>query len=147
MGSGILAGAAGAMNAALAFTKEPVDTNGPRRVRASLSRIDPFSAMKMSFLLSIALGIMQVIATSVIWGVLNGMGLFAKTNEMITDVFGGETKLDILDYVDFSTTLSATILVAVLNVILLTALGALAAFLYNIISRLVGGIYVTLTDD
>ena len=38
-------------------------------------------------------------------------------------------------------------IIAVVNVVLLTALSMLGAVLYNISSTLVGGIGVTLTDD
>ena len=43
--------------------------------------------------------------------------------------------------------MSAAILVSVMNVILLTALSTIGAFLYNTVSSVVGGVYVTLTDD
>src|SRR5699024_2329159 len=37
-------------------------TSGPRRVRLSVARVDPWSVMKLSFLLSIAVGIGIVVA-------------------------------------------------------------------------------------
>ncbi|HLS02500.1 MAG TPA: DUF3566 domain-containing protein, partial [Beutenbergiaceae bacterium] len=46
---------------------------GPRRVRLAISRIDPWSVMKLSFLLSIAAGIILVVAVGLVWVVLNEM--------------------------------------------------------------------------
>jgi len=37
--------------------------------------------------------------------------------------------------------------VAVTNVVLISGLSVISAFLYNMVSRMVGGVYVTLTDD
>lgn len=46
-----------------------------------------------------------------------------------------------------STVVSLATVLAVLNVILLTALATVAALLYNVCAALVGGVGVTLTDD
>lgn len=118
----------------------------PRRVRLVVSKIDPWSAMKMSFLLSVALGIVMVVCLGVLWSVLNGMGVFEQANELIAQVVGNN-RFNVLDYVGLSRVLSLGTVLAVVNVALLTALGTLMAFLYNIGAALVGGITTTLTDD
>src|SRR5690625_4122066 len=53
---------------------------GPRRVRLTVSRVDPWSIMKLSFLLSIALGIVLVVAVALVWTVLNAMEGFATNH-------------------------------------------------------------------
>lgn len=119
---------------------------GPRKARVLLSRIDPWSALKMGFLLSVALGIMMVIAVFVLWSALNNQGVFTMINDWIKDLFtAGE--VDLLQFTSLSKVMSATILLAIINVVLLTALTTIGAFLYNIVSSVVGGVYVTLTDD
>ena len=102
--------------------------------------------MKMSFLLSFALGIMLVVALGVLWWVLDGMGIFADVNALISQIMGND-KLNVLDYVGLSKVLSLGTVLAVVNVVLITALGTLGAFLYNFSSALVGGLTLTLTDD
>lgn len=121
--------------------------SGPRRVRLAVSRVDPWSAMKLSFLLSVAAGVMLVIATAVVWGTLNGMHVFTRINDLITTIVGAESSIDLLSYVAFDKVLSAATLVGVLDVFLLTALGTIGAFLYNIVSALVGGLHLTMTDE
>lgn len=138
-------------------TKEPQSARLPapsaaregaqRRVRLSLSRVDPWSVMKMSFLLSVAIGIMIVVAAAVIWFVLDGLAVFTKVNLMLTEIAGKESPLDILQYVGFGRVVSGATMIAVLDVILLTALSTIGAFLYNITAALVGGVSLTLTDD
>lgn len=121
---------------------------GARRVKLTVSRIDPWSAMKVSFLLSVALGIALVVATIVLWTVLDAMGVFDQVNGVIGQVIqDGGSKFDILDFVGFTRVVSLSIVVGVVDVILFTAIATLSAFLYNVSSALVGGVHLTLTDD
>jgi hypothetical protein len=119
-----------------------------RRVRLTVSRVDPWSAMKMSFLLSVALGIAMVVMVAVLWTILEGMGVFDQVNGVIGQVVqDGSSKFDILDFIGFTRVVSLSIVVAVVDVILITAIATLGAFLYNVSSALVGGVQLTLTDD
>lgn len=119
----------------------------PRRVRLAVSRIDPWSVMKLAFLLSVAIGIMIVVAAAVVWFVLDGLAVFTTANDMITEIAGAESSLNILQYVEFSRVVSGATVIAVVDVVLLTALSTIGAFLYNITAALVGGVNLTLTDD
>ena len=123
-----------------------VARSAPRRVRLVVSRLDPWSMLKMSFLLSVAAGIMLVVATAVLWLVLSGMGVFAQVNELIAGLMGSQ-RIDVLEFVGLTRVVSLATIVAVLNVLVITALGTIFAFLYNTAARLVGGLTVTLTDD
>ena len=62
---------------------------GPRKARVLVSRIDPWSVLKMGFLLSIALGIMVVVAVFVLWNALNEFGLFELINSWVKKLFDG----------------------------------------------------------
>ncbi|WP_084128437.1 DUF3566 domain-containing protein [Demequina sp. NBRC 110055] len=119
----------------------------PRRARVLVSRVDPWSVLKIGFLLSIAIGIMTVVATYVIWHVLDGQGLFILANDWILQLFTEPQDINLMQFFELNKWMSAAILLAVVNVVLLTALSAIAAFLYNAVSSVVGGVYVTLTDD
>ena len=131
-------------------TATPADTvarpAAPRRVRLVVGRIDPWSMLKMSFLLSVAAGIILVVATAALWLVLSGMGVFSQVNELIEGLMGSQ-RVDVLEFVGLTRVVSLATIVAVLNVLVITALGTVFAFLYNTAARLVGGITVTLTDD
>jgi hypothetical protein len=120
---------------------------GPRRVRLAISRVDPWSVMKLSFLLSVAAGIMLVVAAAAVWFTLDGLHVFTKVNDFIIQVTGKESGVDILQYVAFKRIVSGATLIAVVDVFLLTALSTIGAFLYNIVAALVGGLHVTMTDE
>jgi hypothetical protein len=123
---------------------------GPRRVRLTAQRIDPWSVLKISFLVSVALGIAGVVMVAVLWTVLSGMNVFSTVSDFFTQVTSGETggaSFDLMDYLGIGRVISLAAVVGVLNVFLLTALATLTAFLYNICAALVGGAQVTLSDE
>lgn len=133
-----------------ATSSRPVGRPRARRARLVLARVDPWSVMKLSFLLAIALAVVAVVAVFVIWTVLDTMGVFdsvGSTVESITRSSDNSQGVDILDYVGLSRVLSLTIVLAGVNVVLMTALATLGAFLYNMAASLVGGLNVTFTED
>lgn len=119
----------------------------PRRVRLTVSRVDPFSVFKISFLLSVAIGIATVVMVGVLWTVLAGMGVFDNLNELLRTLDSEGSNFDLMDYIGFGKVLSLSVLIGVIDVILMTAIATLMAFLYNICASLVGGLQLTLTDD
>ena len=129
----------------------PVGTSsslpGPRRVRLGVARVDPWSVLKFSFLMSFAIGIIIVVGAAVLWYVLNGLHVFTTINDTIAEIAGDETKINFLDAVTFSRTVSLATIIALVDIVLLTALSTIFAFLYNITSALVGGVTVTLSDE
>ncbi len=119
----------------------------PRRVRLAISRLDPWSVMKLSLLLSFALGIILVVATAVVWFTLDGLHVFASINDLVKQVVGPESAVNVTDVISFRKVISGATLVAVIDVFLLTAMATIGAFLYNIVAALVGGVHVTMTDE
>lgn len=126
--------------------KAPVP-GAPRRVRVLLSRIDPWSTLKIGFLASIAIGIMNVVAVWVLWTALNDMATFGTIQQWVSKLFPPDQQVSILQFFNLTKVMSATVLIAVVNVVLISGLSVIAAFIYNMIARVVGGVYLTLTDD
>ena len=120
-----------------------------RRAQLRLVQVDAWSVMKTSFLLSIALGIVLVVAVAIIWSVLGAAGVWTSINSIVQQAVGGDNSkpFDIQQYVGTSRILGFTMIVAVLDVILITAIATLGAFLYNLSAALLGGIEVTLAED
>jgi hypothetical protein len=120
-----------------------------RKARLRMTHIDPWSVMKTAFLLSIALGIVTVIAVAMVWSVLGAAGVWDSINKTVQEVIGGDSgsTFDVEDYVGASRVLGFTMIVAVLDVVLLTAIATLGAFLYNLAATLLGGVEVTLAEE
>ena len=122
----------------------------PRRARLRLTRIDPWSVMKTAFLLSVAFGVVTFVAIFMVWSVLGAAGVWDSINSAVASIVEGDnnsSSFDVTNYVGMSRVLGFTLLVSVLDVILLTAIATLSAFLYNLAAALLGGIEVTLAED
>jgi hypothetical protein len=119
-----------------------------RRARLLISKVDPWSVLKMAFLLSVALGIVTVVAAIVLWTVLDLTGIFDQVDSLLGTLAGSESGgFELKKVASLGQVASFATIIAVVNVVLLTALSMLSAVLYNISATLVGGIGVTLTDD
>jgi hypothetical protein len=116
-------------------------------VRLTVARVDPWSVLKLSFLLSVALGIVFVTASIVLWSVLDAMGVFSAINNELRSIGSANNKFDINQWVGLGRVVSLTTVIAVVNVLIIMALSTLGAVLYNLASSLVGGLQVTLSDD
>ncbi len=129
----------------------PKATGRPRtrKARLRLTQIDAWSVMKTSFLLSIALGIVLVVAVAIVWAVLGAAGVWDSINSIVQQSVGNASgpQFDVTDYVGTSRVLGFTMIVAVVDVVLITAIATLGAFLYNLSAALLGGIEVTLAED
>lgn len=121
----------------------------PRRARLRLTRIDPWSVMKTSFLLSIAFAVVTVVSVAMVWQVLGAAGVWDSINSTIQESIGGEdvAGFRIEDYLGTSRVLGFTMLVAAIDVVLITAASTLVAFLYNMSAALLGGVEITLAED
>jgi hypothetical protein len=121
-----------------------------RKARLRLSRLDPWSVMKTSFLFSIAAGIMLVVAVYSIWAVLSTSHLFDSINEIVRSVVstpGDTTPFRIQEYINTQKVMGVTALIACVDVVIFTALATLGSFLYNLAATMLGGLEITLAED
>ncbi|HLU99019.1 MAG TPA: DUF3566 domain-containing protein [Thermobifida alba] len=122
-----------------------------RKAHLTLSRIEPWSVMKFSFVISLVCFIVLFVAVAVLYTGLASLGVFDAVTELVTSLTEGEDGGDDLNLNPaewFSPTrvLGYTALIGALNVILITALATIGAMLYNLAADLVGGLDVTLSE-
>jgi hypothetical protein len=126
-----------------------------RRAKVAVTRVDPWSIMKLSFALWVALAIVLVVAVAILWWVLDSSGVFDSLSQSILKVTGTDSSgsgnlttstFQLTQFISFGRVMGVTTILAVINTILLTALSTLAAFLFNLSAGLVGGVDITLTE-
>lgn len=121
-----------------------------RRARFRITRLDPWTVMKTSLLFSVSLAIISWVAVYVMWTVVSATGTLEALNQAVGDVLSSptsKTPARIEDIVNFNKVMGLTTVVSVVNVILLTALATLFAFLYNLSANIFGGLEITLSED
>jgi hypothetical protein len=121
-----------------------------RKARLRLSRLDPWSVMKTSFLFSIAGGIMLVVAVYVVWTVIGASSLFDSVNDIVKSVVstpGDTTPFRIQEYINTQKVMGVAALLACVDVVIFTALATLGSFLYNLAATMLGGLEITLAED
>ncbi|MGW6359844.1 DUF3566 domain-containing protein [Streptomyces sp. NPDC055092] len=120
-----------------------------RKARLRVAKADPWSVMKVSFLLSIALGICTIVAAAVLWMVMDAMGVFSTVGGTISEATGSNESngFDLQSFLSLPRVLIFTSIIAVIDVVLATALATLGAFIYNLSAGFVGGVELTLAED
>jgi hypothetical protein len=116
-----------------------------KQVRLRLVYIDFWSAVKLSFLIAVCLAVVSIVATFLIWTVLNSTDIFNKLNELVQDVAG--TGGDLSSVLSLGNVMGFAIVAALLNLVVTTALGAILAVLYNLSVKITGGILVGFTNN
>ncbi len=104
--------------------------------------------MKNAFMLSVAIAIVLVVAVMILWAMLTASGSIAALTRTVDDIAGsGASAVDLTGLLSFGHVLSVTLVIAVMEVILVSALATLFAYMYNLSVGITGGLQVTLTED
>jgi hypothetical protein len=119
---------------------------GPRRARLQLRHIDTWSAFKISFVLSIAMFCIWMVAVGVLYGVLNGLGVFDTLNDLFGQVGGTKAGQPVKPVITLGVVFWGAGIIGAINIVLMTALCTVGTFIYNMCSDLVGGLEITLSE-
>ncbi|MFI7133848.1 DUF3566 domain-containing protein [Nonomuraea sp. NPDC050153] len=123
----------------------------PRKAHLVLRRVEPWSAMKFSFVVSLVCFVVLFVAVAVLYGVLSALGVFDSLVDLVNQLGQGEQgqssiPINIASWFEPVRILGYTALIGAVNVVLITALSTLGAVIYNIASDLVGGVEVTFSE-
>jgi len=119
-----------------------------RQAHLTVARIEPWSVMKFSFVVSLVAFVILFVAVSVLYGSLAGLGVFDSLQRVVSDVTSsqGSAGVNAKTWFSASRVLGYTALLGSLNIVLITAMATIGAVVYNLTSRLVGGVEVTLKE-
>ena len=116
-----------------------------KQVRLRLVYIDFWSAVKLSVLVAVCLAVVNIVATFLIFTVLNSTGIFEQVNNLVRDVAGSSG--DLSSILSIGNVMGFAVVASLLNLVVTTALGAIVAVLYNLSVKITGGILVGFTNN
>ncbi|SFJ54712.1 Transmembrane protein of unknown function [Amycolatopsis sacchari] len=120
---------------------------GPRRASLQVKRFDPWSVLKLSLVLGVAMFFVWLVAVGVLYTVLDGMGVWDKLNGTYSSLVsgdGGNAPSDPL--ISAGRVFGIAAILGAINIVLLSALATVSAFIYNVSADLAGGLEVTLSE-
>ncbi|WP_348789568.1 DUF3566 domain-containing protein [Leifsonia sp. NPDC080035] len=117
-----------------------------KQVRLKLVYIDFWSTVKLAFLAGICLAIIAIVGTFLIWTVLDRTGIFDQLNGLVKDVAGAGGG-DLRSVLGLGQVMGFSLIVAILDIVVVTALGAVFALLYNLSVKITGGLLVGFTNN
>ncbi len=119
-----------------------------RQAQLTVARLEPWSVMKFSFVISLVAFIVLFVAVAVLYAVLSGLGVFDALQRTVQSITSSQSQsgFNLQQYLSASRVLSYTGLLGAVNVVLITAISTVGAVLYNITADLAGGIEVTLKE-
>lgn len=124
------------------------EVTGTRRARLYVTRIDPWSVTKAAFMLALSLSIVLIVAVTVVWLTLNTIGVLNALTTSVDDIIGSSGGgFSLVNTLDLGRVLGATLVVSSVQIVLISALAAVFAFLYNLSVGITGGIEVVLSDE
>jgi hypothetical protein len=119
-----------------------------RQAHLTIARVEPWSVMKFSFVVSLVAFVILFIVISVLWGSLSALGVFDSLQRVVSNVTSSQNSsgVNAAKWFSASRVLGWTALLGSLNIVLITAMSTIGAVVYNLTSRLVGGVEVTLRE-
>ncbi|KFI60105.1 DUF3566 domain-containing protein [Bifidobacterium gallicum] len=118
-----------------------------RRMNLSLTRVDAWSVAKVTFMLSLAGAIIQIVAVLLLWMLLKVVGVFDSVTQMVSSAGIDAGGLNLANVLSLPTVLGAVTIWSIVQMVLITIVVSIFALLYNVVCALVGGVHVTLGDD
>ncbi|MGK3951959.1 DUF3566 domain-containing protein [Microbacterium sp. I2] len=127
------------------LAKKSSSKTSAKQVRLRLVYIDFWSAVKLSFLGAIAIAVVTVVSFIVVYLVVQTTGLIAEADKFFGSFTDGSILLS--DFVSFPQVLAFSAVVAILNLVVFTVLGAVVAGIYNLAVKVTGGLLVGFTSN
>jgi uncharacterized membrane protein SpoIIM required for sporulation len=127
------------------LAKKSSSKTSAKQVRLRLVYVDFWSAVKLSFLTAVAFAIVTIVATFLVFLVLQSTNLIGQVDELLKAVTGGEFQL--AAFLNLPQVMAFAAVVAILNLIVITVLGAVVAGIYNLMVKVTGGLLVGFTSN
>ena len=129
-------------------TRTKARTAEGRHANLVIARLEPWSVMKFSFLMSLVAWVILFVAVTLLYYALSGLGVFAAIQRTLESVTSSQQSpgVSLAAWTSASRVLGYTMLIGAVDIILITALSTIGAVIYNLVTHLGGGIEITLKE-
>ena len=127
------------------LAKKSTHRTSAKQVRLRLVYIDFWSALKLSFLAAVALAVITIVSFLLVYLVVRTTGVLSTVDDLFQSISDGGVSLE--TYIGFPQVMAFAVVVAILNLIVVTVLGAVVAGIYNLAVKITGGLLVGFTSN
>ena len=127
------------------LAKKSTSKSSAKQVRLRLGYVDFWSAVKLSFLAAVALAIVTIVSFLLMYLVVQATGLISMVDELLTSMNDGTWSFS--DFLGLPQVMAFAAVVAILNLVVVTVLGAVVAGIYNLAVKVTGGLLVGFTSN
>ena len=127
------------------LAKKSTSKSSVKQVRLRLVYVDFWSAVKLSFLAAVALAIVTIVSFLLVYLVVQTIGLIDQVDNLFTSFSDGAAS--IREYIGLPQVMAFAAIIAILNLIVVTVLGAVVADIYNLAVKVTGGLLVGFTSN
>ena len=120
-----------------------IDSVETRKVR--ITRLDPWSVAKSSFMLGVTIAGVIIVATIVLWLLLSAAGVFEAVSGLFQSVSGNRDSG--VSFLSLGRLVCLSMVISAIEIVLLSVLSVIFAVLYNLSVGFTGGIEVSVTDS
>lgn len=130
------------------LAKKSARSANTKQVRLRLVYVDFWSSLKLSFLIALALAIVMIVATFLIHTVLTSTDVFETVDSLLNQLAGQDAEgFSLKELLSLQTVMGFAVVVAVLNTVVVTVLGAVIALLYNMSVKITGGLLLGFSNN
>jgi hypothetical protein len=119
----------------------------PRLASLQLKRVDPWTVLKISLIVSVVMFFVWMIAVGILYLSLGSMDVWSRINQTFSTLTSADlTAGGSTDLVTAGRVFTITAVIGAINIVLFTALATVAAFIYNAAAAMSGGVELTLGE-
>jgi len=117
-----------------------------KQVKLNLVQIEFWSAIKVGFVIQLALAVANIVGFFILWLVVSKTGLFSSLNGVLNAVVGGSGS-DVQSQLSLPRVMSFSVALSAFNIVIGTVLAGVIALIFNVIAKIVGGVGVSFTNQ
>ncbi len=127
------------------LARKSTNRSTAKQVRLRLVYVDFWSAVKLSFLAAVAMAVVTLVSYFLVYLIVLTTGLIGQADEFFQSFSDGSVSLT--QFIGLPQVMAFAAVVAILNLIVITVLGAVIAGLYNLAVKVTGGLLVGYTSN